>query len=728
MRRCTLPKVHSPAIKGAVMLLAGSLSALAQSPPPKAAYNFSNVTIVAGGFIPGIVMHPTVKSLAYLRTDIGGAYRRDPGSDHWTPLTDWVGGRDSNLLGIEGIACDPTDPDRLYLAAGTYDRASSPDGAILVSTDRGRTFETVPLPLKMGGNEDGRSAGERLVVDPKDPAVLYFGSRKDGLWKSSDHAHTWARLPGLPAPADNDFGITFIAFDPSHQGVLYAGVATAAANLYRSADAGKTWLPVPSSPTGLLPNHGALVGRYLYITFGDKPGPNGMTNGAVWRLDVKNGKWKNISPEAPTAATPFGYGGLSVDPKHTKTLVVSTMDRWRPGDDIFRSKSGGKHWKGLKEKAVRNDELSPYLGGASGKAGIGHWIGALALDPFDKTKLLYGTGETLWSTSDLLEADKKRPTHWVVGAAGIEETAVISLLSPPTGPHLFSGLGDIGCFRNDDLAVSPREGALKQPLLSNCDSIRFAATQPDLMVRAGRTWGSKSHGGFSRDGGKTWNSFPTEPPTADRGGTAALSADGSVLLWATGRGVLATSSDMGTTWKTSDPVPPRAQLFADPSTARRFYLYDPQKGSFATSVDDQGSFTALPGALPNAGKLAVTPTSSGDLWLATGKGLYRTDASGDALVTSQISGVDAAYAIGFGKPLAGDYPTLFLSGRVGGVEGIFRSTDTGQTWLQVDDDQHHYGYIGVLAGDPRVFGRIYLGSNGRGVIMAEPAQDSASRK
>ena len=44
------------------------------------------------------------------------------------------------------------------------------------------------MPFKMGGNENGRSIGERLVVDPNKNSVLYFGSRKDGLWKSADYA------------------------------------------------------------------------------------------------------------------------------------------------------------------------------------------------------------------------------------------------------------------------------------------------------------------------------------------------------------------------------------------------------------------------------------------------------------------------------------------------------------------------------------------------------------
>jgi hypothetical protein len=42
-----------------------------------------------GGFVPGIVFNPSVKGLAYARTDIGGAYRLNS-DDTWTPLTDFA--------------------------------------------------------------------------------------------------------------------------------------------------------------------------------------------------------------------------------------------------------------------------------------------------------------------------------------------------------------------------------------------------------------------------------------------------------------------------------------------------------------------------------------------------------------------------------------------------------------------------------------------------------------
>ena len=131
----------------------------------------------------GFIFHPTAKGIRYARTDIGGAYRWNKQIRRWETLMDWISYEDTNLIDIESITVDPSDPERVYLACGTYTNPNTPNGAILRSSDRGRTFKRTDMPIKIGGNEDGRGDGERMAVDPHNGGVLYFGSRHDGLWK-----------------------------------------------------------------------------------------------------------------------------------------------------------------------------------------------------------------------------------------------------------------------------------------------------------------------------------------------------------------------------------------------------------------------------------------------------------------------------------------------------------------------------------------------------------------
>lgn len=128
---------------------------------PSDSYQWKNVvTGAGGGFVPGIIFNESEKDLIYARTDIGGAYRWNPANESWIPLTDFVGWDDWNKNGVDALATDPVDPNRVYMAVGTYTNSwDKNNGSILRSTDRGDTWQTTTLPFKVGGNMPGRSMG-----------------------------------------------------------------------------------------------------------------------------------------------------------------------------------------------------------------------------------------------------------------------------------------------------------------------------------------------------------------------------------------------------------------------------------------------------------------------------------------------------------------------------------------------------------------------------------------
>jgi len=70
--------------------------------------------------MPGIVFNETEKDLIYARADIGGAYRWDPSTETWIPLLDHFQMDEYSYYGVESIATDPVDPNRVYIAAGMY--------------------------------------------------------------------------------------------------------------------------------------------------------------------------------------------------------------------------------------------------------------------------------------------------------------------------------------------------------------------------------------------------------------------------------------------------------------------------------------------------------------------------------------------------------------------------------------------------------------------------------
>jgi hypothetical protein len=126
----------------------------------------------------GLAFHPTSTNALYARTDVGGAYRWDPVTMGWTPIADGagLGGAESRFHGMASIAVDLNNDQPVYIATGRY--TFEANGRIYVSSDRGRTWTHVDLPLPLGGNDPGRVMGERPMVDPRLPSTL---SRTAGL-------------------------------------------------------------------------------------------------------------------------------------------------------------------------------------------------------------------------------------------------------------------------------------------------------------------------------------------------------------------------------------------------------------------------------------------------------------------------------------------------------------------------------------------------------------------
>ena len=688
------------------------------NPPPSAAYAWRNVEINGGGFVSGVLFHPTQRGLIYARTDIGGAYRWNPQTRRWIPLTDQFGAAEWNFYGIESLAVDSTDANRLYAAVGTYTNDWAGNGAILRSMDRGDSWQRTDLPFKNGGNEPGRGMGERLIVDPKNPQTLFFGTRRNGLWKSGDFGAKWNKIATFPAPEnENGIGISLLTFGPDN--TLYAGVASDSANLYQSDDAGATWKTVAGAPQGMFPHHGVFASDgTFYLTYSNGPGPNDVTAGAVWKRDAA-GDWTNITPDAGTG---FGYAGLAVDAQHPQTLMVSSLDRWALGDDVLRSTDGGATWHSTKAHSTRDSSAAPYLNWGKPEAELGHWIGSVAIDPFDGGHALYVTGATIWGSDNAGAIDSDATSNWDVRAAGIEEVSVSKLISPPIGPHLISGMGDIGGFVHNDLTVSPPQGMMNNPRLSHNTGLDFAGQLPQIIVRSG-----DNRGAISLDSGANWTEFAAKPAENRDQGAIAISADATSVVWATSAEDAATgaaySRDRGASWTQSEGLPAKAVVISDRVAPATFYSLDAKAKRLLVSTDGGAHFAARGAALGDGfSKVFASPQNTGDLWITGAAGLSHSQNGGQSW--TKIASVTAAETLGFGQAAPNaQAPALFIVGTVGGVRAIFRSDDAGASWIRINDDAHQWGSVGQsITGDPRVFGRVFIATNGRGIIWGELAK------
>src|SRR5471030_3190613 len=724
-------------LRHTVLASALALAGIASLPAHAASYSWNNVKVVAGGFVDGIVAHPAQQGLFYARTDIGGAYRYNNATSSWVPLNDWTTPANWHQMGIESIAVDPRNASMLYMVAGMYTQNWDGNAAVLVSYNQGASFTAYPLSFRTGGNDDGRNAGERLQVDPNLGSVLMYGTMNDaaqgasnGIWKSVNGGQSWTRLNGFTSLTSDGSGagVAFVAYytpsgsNGSATQTVFAGVSTGAGassgtTLYKSTDGGGHWTAVSGGPAGQMPTHG-LIGPdgNLYITYANAVGPNGMTAGQVWKYSIGGNSWQNITPANPNGYQ-FGFGGLALDPQHAGALVVMTMDRWWPGDTMFRSTNGGASWTDVGSAATRDASLSPWVKFGAATASFGNW-GQVAIDPFHPAPAMYATGQTVWSTANLTAADSGQATNWTIGANGIEETAVLALISPSSGVPLISGLGDICGFTHTSLTASPAAGMMSNPICGNGTGLDYAKSLPAKIVRVG-TGGSGVFGAVSTNGGTSWTPFANQAGSAKGDGTVAISADGATIIWAPKDVAPVYSTNNGASWTaTGLPLSTNWQLLSDGLNGNLFYAYDAGTGVFYASANKGVNWYTAASGLVTSGKVTAVTGTQGDVWLASSSGLYRSTSSGSGWSQMSSGVVTAANSVGFGKAASGaSYPAIYLAGTVGGVTGLFRSTDTGSNWVRINDNAHQWGGYSIVVGDPKTFGTVYLApGSGRVVI------------
>ena len=727
------------------------------------AYAWQHVQIVGGGYIDGLYYSTAESGLMYARTDIGGAYRWSPGSSAWVPLLDWVSPSEWWYGGVEAIGLDPTDANRLYLAVGEYASPSSHsydgNGAILVSDNQGQTFTTIPLTFQNGSNDNGRNAGERFAVDPNSPNIVYFGSRTAGLQISLNHGASWENSTGLPvtttANGSGVISVLPIALTGSSGAptpVVYAAVAgtgvtssgsTDPVALYVTTNGGSpssNWIPVIGQPSfssaaiPLAPLHAVLgPNGAIYVLYADQPGPSNITTSQLWEFTPTAGTWTSgtwhqiLLPPNPAGNTgASGFGGIAVDPNQDGVLVVSTIDQYYPGDTLYRSTNDGVTWTDISRIGGTHSTIgAPWIGDFSGGVGSGNWVGSVVINPFNSAQAMYGTGAMLWRTNNLTAADSGGSVAWNVAAQGIEETAVKFTLAPPSGPTiLLSSMGDIYGFAHQTLTASPSQGMYKNPM-TEPSSMDFEQNTPTTVVRVSSV---SPFGVASADGGLTWTPFASAPSGTTVGaGSIAIASDGSSLVWAPAdTSSVWYSTNSGNTWSVSSGVPAQATIVSDRIKAGIYYAFS---GGSLYMSDSSGAVwtqaqSGLPVynsscGLPSGGQLVALPDASGDIWLIAGTaGLWHNTGTASIPSLSVLTSITDAYAFGFGAPAPGSTQlTLYAYGTVAGITGLFRSTDDGSSWVQINSTTEQFGgLVQGVTGDMRSFGTVYVSTNGRGIF------------
>jgi hypothetical protein len=715
-------------------------------------YKWDQVFVGGGGTTTVLAIHPKDPTVIYAGMDVAGPMRWDVKAKRWFALTDHVPPSQAELLYTECLALDPNDPNVLFYSAGKDWVDGSP--SISKSTDKGKTWTVVPLKNRDGKDvyiTNGRT-GKRLAVDPHNSNIIYYGSRRDGLFKSTDGGLQWTQLTNFPVAGESPDGMSILFVMPfagsgkapnGATKTIYVGASfndKAKNGIYRSEDGAMTWTKLPDGGWGV----GDLDGNgTLYVA-----------GRGVQRW--KNGAWEDITPDKSR-----GYSTLAISP-FDPNLIAVTQDHCGWGNNFFRTADGGKTWAkfsdedfdGRGKKNVHAED-PPWEGGNNGS----HIFACASMMWFDgaNPKKLWLSHWPGIMTCDDITANE---LHWRAEVKGHEEVCLFELMSPPKGAPLFSGMMDVGGFRHPKLDEMPPKQmiGIKTPYNNAPEDITdldFCEAQPNFIAVTGgwkyQDWNNdpkKAAAGFSRDGGETWQNFASVPFEGARGGRLAVNAaDPKNMVWiprdtlgGTNKGNTPAyfTKDGGATWQGAAGAPLGMiygefvytfyqPLESDRVQANTFYLYDRRDGRFYRSEDGAANWkhvSRLPGqsgAHFDRHWLRAMPGKAGEIWAALDKqGLFRSSDGGGTW--TKLEGVERAWAFGWGKGKTA--PIAYVLGKVTGDTiaqdvALYRSDDMGKTWQRLNGPEQGWGQGITVVGDRQTEGRVYVGTNGRGIFYGD---------
>ena len=196
-----------------------------------------------GGRSTSVAVDPTDADRVWIGAAGGGVWRSTDAGRTWTPR--WRAGAP---LEIGALAIDPSDTATIYCGTGEANLSadSYPGDGVYRSTNGGTSWEpwalsdTVGLPRRIGS----------IAVDPFDSKHVLVGgvgfgrvsSDNDfgGLYRTTNRGQTWQRLTFV---STNNYWCHAIVFDAVTEGRIFATVTGpgASSGIYRSNDGGQTW-------------------------------------------------------------------------------------------------------------------------------------------------------------------------------------------------------------------------------------------------------------------------------------------------------------------------------------------------------------------------------------------------------------------------------------------------------------------------------------------------------
>jgi photosystem II stability/assembly factor-like uncharacterized protein len=261
-----------------------------------------------------IAVDPKTPGTLYVAAQGVAVFRSADGGASWTEADAGLRGLGARSFAAGGLTIDPTTAATIY--------ATTSDGGVYKTTDGAASWYTVNSGLPIGSGA-GACCSSAVVIDPRDSNTLYVPNQSGALFKSTDGGSSWNASGLIP-------GVQSLAIDPRNSSTIYAATGS---GVYRSTDGGITFNPYSQAR--------AIPVRSLAL--------DPQRSGTIWAGGFSNGLFKSADAGMTWLRyTDFGAGliqaALAIDPQNPSILYVGNGDDECLAATISKSVDGGTSW------------------------------------------------------------------------------------------------------------------------------------------------------------------------------------------------------------------------------------------------------------------------------------------------------------------------------------------------------------------------------------------------